>query len=570
MRSLSRLFVASLLALLVPACAADLPEIPDSFDPERAASTCVGKCDGGDSPGPLAALPNATVATWFAPYENALGADLALIDQVTRARTRDANAYAEGDNPYSIRYAVYNLRNQAISSALADAVDAGVDVQILIEQDQLDPERTWNTTDEMLIARGFEFVENHRDLTDATRRTADLVGVSGSGLMHLKARIYQWRDSDSGAAQRRLITGSMNPGDLAAHNDETLHYVEDAAVIDAFVAKYEAVRDGRSVVNTWRDDAPLQVLFSPDGGVQTVDRIATLIDNEQELIWIAVYSLRNVRPRSGGKGILDRLVDAHRRGVTVAVITDRKQSDGVDADGNRVYWNDGGEDILRDAGIPVYEVVNRYSPYNAMHAKYGVFGLTNPIVVTGAANWTRAGIGDASKRPRNAESALFIDSNALDGGVTARRFLGNFIDIVRRYAGADDNETEGPAASKLFDTVQGLEAWPMVAIEFEATGYTSWGQSLYVTGASAELGDWTRSHLGWPLYTDAASYPSWQGEALMLPLGARVGHKLIKSSGGGVSWESGDNRTLIADPTDERAGQIFPGESRVVRTMTWR
>lgn len=534
-------------ALLAAACTQQLPDIPEAFDPETPPEGCAGKCDGAGSI-PRAALPAATLATRFAPYEPGLALDLALIDEVAAARATDPAVYPEGANPYRIRYAVYNLRNLEIIEGLADAADAGVDVQILIEDHQLDPDKTWNVADEMLIARGFEFAPDHRALDAEGRRTADLVGITGSGLMHLKARLYEWPAGDD--AVKRLVTGSHNPGDNAVNNDETLHYLEDPAVIAAYERKYDAILEDRTMVNEWRPGAAVQALFTPDDGPQPVDEIARLIDEEDELILIAVFSLRNVKPTTGGPGILERLAAAHARGVPVVVITDRKQSDGVDADGNQLYWNDHSEEILRDAGVPLYEVINDYSPFNAMHTKYGIFGLTSPIVVTDASNWTRSGLGSGTGRAYNDESVLFIDTIALDGGVTGQRYLGNFVEILHRYGTGTDHG--GPAVADTLALLHGLEAWPAVTIEPAARAETAWGQHVHLTGNLDVLGDWTRAHPGWPLTTDASSYPLWHGPDLTLPLGTRADYKLIKAAGDQITWERGANRRLIADPTDMR------------------
>src|SRR5690606_31703609 len=93
-------------------CVDDLSEIPEVFDEEYAAPACTGKCDAPIQMTGLAALPTATLATLFAPHEPALGLDLLLIRQVVEARAADPTpAYAEGANPFRIRYAVYNLDN---------------------------------------------------------------------------------------------------------------------------------------------------------------------------------------------------------------------------------------------------------------------------------------------------------------------------------------------------------------------------------------------------------------------------------------------------------------------------
>lgn len=549
-----------LAAVLAGACVGDLDAIPEAYDEQTPAAPCAGKCDGPSELTALTSLPATPVATLFAPYEPALGLDLLLVRQVIAARAADPTpSYPEGENPFRIRFAVYNLDSPYIAAALADAEQANVDVQVLIEHDQLDPARDYNVMDDYLVSRGFELAPSHRALDATTRVTADLIGIEGTGLMHLKTRLYRWSDA-SGAEHTRVITGSMNPGNLAVHNDETLHYIALPDVIARYDAKFEAVRDRAKLVNTWSDAAPMQVLFSPDGGTQAIDRIAALIDAEQEAILLAVFSLRNMSPSTGGPGIIERLIAAHQRGVTVVVITDRKQSDGVDVDGNPVYYNDGTEDKLRAGGIPVYEVVNRYSPYNAMHTKYGVFGVSRPIVVTDAGNWSRASLGSGTKRPINDESVLFIDTMRLDGGITGLRYLGNFVEILDRYD-ADPAD--------VLARLQALPGWPTVDVTFNARAETLWGQTIYATGNLAELGDWTQTGAGVPLTTNGSTYPRWTSAPVALPFASRLEYKLIKRSSSGITWEAGANRTLTLDPTDRRVVGGYPVPS-LATDATWR
>jgi hypothetical protein len=543
--------IIAVTTLLALGCADQLGEIPEVFDEEIAGTPCAGKCDGDSAWAELDALPDTSLATLFAPYEPALGLDLRLIEAVVAARAADSTPhYAEGYNPFTIRFAVYNLDNPVIAAALADAEDANVDVQILIEDDQLDPARDWNVMDDYLVARGFEQVRGHKTLDDAGRRTADLIGVTGSGLMHLKTRLYRWVDGD-GAAHARVVTGSMNPGHLAVHNDETLHYITIPEVVARYEAKYAAVLRGQKITNTWSDTAGAQVLFTPDGGTQAIDRIARLIDQEQEAILLAVFSLRNMSPTTGGKGILDRIVDAHRRGVLVTVITDRKQSDGIDVDGNQIYWNDPSEEILRAAGVPVYEVVNRHTPFNAMHTKYGIFGLTRPVVVTDAGNWSRASMGSGSTKPTNDESVLFLDTERLDGGRTGLRYLGNFVEILHRY----DANPAGELAR-----LQAHPAWPRAESKVLGRATPTWGQKVYVTGSSDELGRWAQRG-SIPLTTEAATYPVWTSAPVALPFASRLAYKLIKRQGDAVVWEAGADRAFAVDPTDRR--QVTTG-------LVWR
>ncbi|UXY14053.1 glycoside hydrolase family 15 protein [Chitiniphilus purpureus] len=83
-----------------------------------------------------------------------------------------------------------------------------------------------------------------------------------------------------------------------------------------------------------------------------------------------------------------------------------------------------------------------------------------------------------------------------------------------------------------------------VAVAFNATAGTSWGQQVYVTGNTDALGQW-HTDLGLP--ADPRAYPLWQTRA-NLPAGHTVAYKYYrKERDGSVVWENypgGGNRTL--------------------------
>ena len=43
------------------------------------------------------------------------------------------------------------------------------------------------------------------------------------------------------------------------------------------------------------------------------------------------------------------------------------------------------------------------------------------------------GNGTGAAKPSNAETSLIVDSLALDGGRTGRRFISNFLQLLRNY-----------------------------------------------------------------------------------------------------------------------------------------
>ena len=133
MRRSTRLFALSLLgsAIALAGCAADEaatpPPAPETPSDEGRLLTSDGKADGvGDVPAlaPLAedADLERPLQVLFAPDDPVTTTELRLIEEVVTRRAADPEVYAEGENPFRIRYAVYNLRNPLIVDA-ANEVD---------------------------------------------------------------------------------------------------------------------------------------------------------------------------------------------------------------------------------------------------------------------------------------------------------------------------------------------------------------------------------------------------------------------------------------------------------------
>ena len=83
---------------------------------------------------------------------------------------------------------MYNLRSKAVINRLIDAAQSGVDVRVLIEADQISPERSWNTVDEQFEEAGLKVMRSDKETTLIEREAAHLVGIDSNHLMHLKAR----------------------------------------------------------------------------------------------------------------------------------------------------------------------------------------------------------------------------------------------------------------------------------------------------------------------------------------------------------------------------------------------
>jgi phosphatidylserine/phosphatidylglycerophosphate/cardiolipin synthase-like enzyme len=451
-----------------------LPRIPDGIRPrpiqpvsETAAPTPNGPAAPDRFEGATANRP--VFEAYFTPYDPAQKNELALIDEVLTNRRADPTNYPPGENPHKIHYAVYNLRSPKIIEKLIEASKMGVDVKVLVEGSQIAPDRPWNTADDKFAEAGLKVLWDHREASPEHKAAAHMVGVQSNHLMHLKARIFSSKDRDTGELTQAVLSGSMNPGDGASRNDENLNLITDKRLIARYEQKHADVLAGRRSTNVWDAEAPINVLFTPvKKGPRAIEKVFELIEAEREQILLNVFDLKDVKDPTTRQGLVDRLVAAKKRGVDVVVVTDRKKSDGRDADGNRVemyghfasnYWVD--ED-LEKAGIPVYEFVSEAGKFNAVHGKAAIFGRTNIKVVTGAGNWTRASIGSGGKRARNEESFIFVDSKKLDNNRTGRRYLSNFLYLLRHY---DHQNTEHDPAAKMIAGLSARPGWPMVSLD---------------------------------------------------------------------------------------------------------
>lgn len=496
----------------------------------------------GAAPLPGSCSEATALRTLFAPTDPTVSQELAEIDRVRAARAAAEGSWAEGENPYRIRYAVYNMSHDSILRSLTAAEAEGVDVQVLIEADQLHKE--WNHTDDRFLEAGLHVVRDYDALTPETTATADLIGIDEPGLMHFKIRLFETPDETT------LLTGSLNPNQSSAANEENLHLIRDPALVASYAAAYDAVLYDTGLQNSWAPDASMNVLFAPAAtGPRAADKLLDWLAEEEEQILLMVFSLRDVSSPNRDRSLVEVLAERAAAGVDVVVITDRKQSDGVDLQGNKVFWDDTTDEKLRDAGIPVYEVMNDafdwfgyQNPYCAMHHKSAILGRTRLRVITDASNWTAAAMGSWKKPEKNVESQLFIDSTALDDGLTGRRYLAQWVSVFERYGGQGvELDGEAPPGGVL-SSLMAHPDWPKEPVTFEAVGETQWGEDLYVAGDLPELGGWGTQGDGVLLLTGADTYPLWQSRPVELPVGAWFEWKLVARSGHSVRWEGGRNR----------------------------
>lgn len=132
-----------------------------------------------------------------------------------------------------------------------------------------------------------------------------------------------------------------------------------------------------------------EVYFTPSQECE--DRITAAIKLSKKKIVVAVYSINN-------KKIVNALIDAHKRGVKLRVLTDSLQAAGHSS---RVF-------DLEKAGIDM----RLHSVSKIMHNKFSVFD--EAASMTGSFNWTEP----ASKQ--NSENCVFFNEKNVTDAYSKR------------------------------------------------------------------------------------------------------------------------------------------------------
>ena len=507
---------------------------------DEAAPVAYGKADGsGAYSRAFEALPeergdeSAPLEAFFAPDDQVVSLELEQIDKVIEARLNDPAEYVEGENPYRVRYAVYDIKNSLIVEKLIEAHAMGVDVQVLIESTMLSSRKRYHKSDERMVEAGFELFTDHKKLEGDDFASADLIGIRKTGYMHLKLRLYETPALDW------LLTGSFNPGEHAPFNDETLHLIRDPELVARYQAMYEAVLHDEKVANNWDDEAAVNALFCPEAsGTRAGAKILEWLQEEDEQILLMVFAVRDISAPGFTESLVDILYHKAKSGVPVYLITDKKQT----------YYDRGLTDILANGGVHVYEVTNTSTRYTAMHHKVAILGREQIRVITDTANWSKGALGAVDTPATYHESLLFIDTDKLDGGYTGRRYLSQFALVLERYA----HYGAAMGQPNFYDALHELsdhEDWPRQQTRFVGHEiYTTVGEEAFITGDQDALGQWGTANLGLQLATTADIYPSWQSEITELPLGLPFDWKLTSGAPDALmlDWEPRTNRTDIA------------------------
>lgn len=74
---------------------------------------------------------------------------------------------------------------------------------------------------------------------------------------------------------------------------------------------------------------------------------------------------------------------------------------------------------------------------------------------------------------------------------------------------------------------------------------TTLGQSVYLTGSVAELGNWDTSKAIGPMYNQVINaYPTWYYD-VSVPANTTIEYKYFKKAGSTITWQSGSNSTIV-------------------------
>ncbi len=285
------------------------------------------------------ASENSDLKAVFMPYysKSQMGKEVTAIKNVTKSRLLDTRTFTRKNNPYCVLYAVYNFAPEPewknLVDAMLEARKSKVKVQVLVDAQQLNPFKVdnWNQGLKDLINGGLKFSPSQLNLTVAEQDEYELIGINtsmrGNGLMHLKTRIFKWEDHKTFEKHSVVMTGSFNPevGPAPQYgflNNDTFMEIHDMQTIKKYENKYLAVRGNKNIINEWNESSPLNVLFSPDPqGPQPVNKIIEWINIETEIIFIWVFTLRNIISKDN-RSLYDSLLDAKDRGVQIVVATD--------------------------------------------------------------------------------------------------------------------------------------------------------------------------------------------------------------------------------------------------------
>ena len=270
----------------------------------------------------------------------------------------EALAQAIRDAEFSVDAAIYHLNLWSIRDALIAVHEAGVQVRIVAESDNLD----------------------EIEIQELEQAGIEVLGDRRESLMHNKFVVIDGLD---------VWTGSMNfTVNGAYRNDNNLIHIRSTKLAENYTVEF----DEMFVADMFGDNAipqtpnpkltidgvPIENYFSPDDG--TEDYIVTAIQNAEESVYFLAFSFTS-------DPIAAALLDVATAGIMVAGVFEESQ----------YHSNTGTEyDNLLAAGLDVRLDGNQSN----MHHK--IFIIDGKTVITGSYNFSR------SAEERNDENTLII------------------------------------------------------------------------------------------------------------------------------------------------------------------
>ena len=344
--------------------------------------------------------PDLRTSVHFAPLDDVESHVLAELEKATT----------------SIKLAFFNVRLDQVKELLVQKIAAGVDVQVVLDKKQQD--KSYNTMGEEMIAAGIPVtLVNNTGATDAT--------------MHNKFAIVD---------SHLVMTGSANYSYTALHvSDEDMITIDDAALAARFELELDEIIAGGDVSSApYAGNEAIKAYMGPEDGLSY--KVRDMLDAAQSTAVVAMFQLN-------AQLIVDALISAHQRGVSVVVVLDDVQASQTGADA---------DEQLSAAGVSVILAHNTGNMVAEMHSKFVV--CDHQTVLMGSYNWTNLG-------------SFFNDENVivLDDAHMAARFEGRVADLLNDY------NAPSPATMGLTTGMQ--------TVTFEVGNVTlDPGVSLYIVG----------------------------------------------------------------------------------------
>ncbi|HTP81210.1 MAG TPA: phospholipase D-like domain-containing protein [Bacteroidota bacterium] len=321
---------------------------------------------------------------------------------------------------YSIDVALYSLSGTVggnVASALISAKGRGVKIRVIGEHDNQGTTPWFN-----LKANGITVIDDTFDPVDA-----------GSGLMHNKFAVFDYRDTSS-AADDWVWTGSWNATDPGNNDDaQNSIQIQDQALAHAYTMEFNEMwgsdTDTPNASNSrfgfHKIDItphrfnihgiPVESYFSPSD--RTTLHIWDQLVQAVSSVNVAMYTFTR-------SDLAQALIDRKNAGTRVHVMMDNNTDEG------NVFAT------LQGAGVDVHLKASNIT--GLLHHKYAVIDADNPTadprVITGSHNWS------TSAESANDENTLIIHTRRI-ANLYLQEFKQRYVDA----GGTDDIVATGVA-----------------------------------------------------------------------------------------------------------------------------